>query len=218
MDFNALGKTNIAKLEVELAQQKADKKATIKEAIEGPGKGVEKASKAVRKAMAEPEEPKAKAMTAKDVKTIHKAIDEAEAKKLIPKRQECYHKVVAYKTKFPECLKGAPSQERAFEQYAEITNYFNSMGTESMAKISLVESLALFERYAHELGLLKALDLRPGFAGVFADVMANQPQLLEPELSQFQIEMGSKFKTHWTVRGLFKIRAMWAEYSRQTPQ
>jgi len=216
MDFNVLSKGNVATLEVELAQQKADKKATIKEAIDGPVKGVEKASKAVRKAMAdEPEPPKAKAITQKDVKALHKAVDEAEAKKLIPKRTECYHKVVAYKTKFPECLRGAPSQERAFEQYAEVMNYFSSMGTASMAKLTLIESVSLFEQYANELGLLQACKLRPGFAGVFADIVETKPELLEPELTQFEVEMGGKFKTHWTVRGLLKIRAMWSEWSRQ---
>lgn len=218
MDFNVLSKGNTAKLEVELAQQKADKKATIKEAIEGPAKGVEKAPKAVRKAMADEEQPKAKAITAKDVKALHKAVDEAEAKKLIPRRTECYRKVCAYKAKFPECLRGAPSQERAIEQFAEITDYFNSMGTESMAKLSLVEGFAIIERYAHELGLLQALQLRPGFSGVLADVISNEPQLLEPELTQYQIEMGGKFKTHWTIRGLMKIRAMWSEWSRQSSQ
>lgn len=216
MDFNVLTKGNVAKLEVELAQQKADKKATIKEAIDGPGKGVEKAPKAVRKAMAEPEEPRAKALTTKDVKALHKAVDEAEAKKLIPKRAECYRKVVAYKARFPDCLRGAPSQERAIEQLAEINDHFNSIGTGDMAKMSLVEGFTIFERYAHELGLLKALQLRPGFAGVLADVITNEPKLLEPELSQFEIEMGGKFKTHWTIRGLMKIRAMWSEWSRQT--
>ncbi len=215
MDFNVLTKGNVAKLEVELAQQKADKKATIKEAIEGPTKGVEKAPKAVRKAMEEPEQPKAKSITAKDVKALHKAVDEAEAKKLIPKRAECYRKVVAYKAKFPECLRGTPNHERAIEQYAEITDYFNSLGTGNMAKLSLIEGFSIFERYAHELGLLQPMHLRPGFAGVLADIIANEPKLLEPELSQFEIEMGGKFKTHWVIRGAMKIRAMWSEWSRQ---
>ena len=218
MDFNVLSKANTAKLEVELAQQKADKKATIKEAIEGPAKGVEKAPKAVRKAMVDEEPPKSKTMSAKDVKAVHKAIDEAEAKKLIPKRAECYRKVCAYKAKFPECLRGTPSQERAIEQYAEITDYFNSMGTESVAKLSLVQAIGVFERYAHELGLLQVMQLRAGFAGVLADVISNEPQLLEPELSQYQIEMGGKFKTHWILRGAMKIHAMWSEWSRQSTQ
>lgn len=212
MDFNALAKGNIAKLDVELAQQKADKKATIKEAIEGPVKGVEKANKAVRKAMAEDEAPKAKAITTKDVKALHKAVDDAEAKKQLPKRLKVYEKVVAYKTKFPECLRGAPNPDRAFEQYAEINNYFSASGSESLARITLVEGFSYFERFAQELGLLQAMRLKPGFSAVLAEIVATKPELLEPELTQFQVELGG-FKMHWIPRGLGKIRAMWAEWT-----
>jgi hypothetical protein len=218
MDFNVLGKGNLAKLEVELAQQKADKKSSIKEAIEGPVKGVEKANKAVRKAMAdEPVAPKAKTITAKDVKTLHKAVDEAEAKKELPKRMKVYEKVIAYKTKFPECLRGQPSVERAFEQYAEINSYFSASGSESLARITLVEGFTYFELFAKEVGLLSALQLKPGFSAVLAEVVSTKPELLEPELTQFQVELGG-FKMHWIPRGLGKIRAMWSEWSYTSQQ
>lgn len=212
MDFNVLSKGNLEKLDVELAQQKADKKAALKEAIEGPIKGVEKAPKAVRKAISEDVEPKAKAITAKDVKALHKAVDDAEAKKQIPKRMAIYQKVVAYKTKFPECLRGQPNPDRAIEQYAEINNYFSSIGSESLARITFVEGFALFEKFAYEAGLLNHLRVRPGFSPVLADVIANNPKLFEPELTQFQVEMGG-FKVHWIPRLVAKVHSAWTEWS-----
>jgi hypothetical protein len=217
MDFNVLSKGNIAKLDVELAQQKADKKASIKEAIEGPVKGVDKASKAVRKAMAEEEQPKTKAITQKDVKALHKAMDETEAKKLIPKRAQVYKKVVAYKAKFPECLRGPPHPEKAFEQYAEINSYFNASGSESLAQITFVQTFSYAERLMSELGLLQTLQLKPGFSAVLAEIVATKPDLLEPELTQFRVELGG-FETHWTLRCLGKVRQMWAEWTYSSQQ